>query len=38
MAFLSHGFPNLFHMGPTQTGLARNFTYMLECKPPTSPT
>jgi cyclohexanone monooxygenase len=28
--FLSHGFPNLFHMGLTQTGLAPNFTYMLE--------
>src|SRR6266851_1886669 len=27
---LSHGFPNLFHMGLTQTGLAPNFTYMLE--------
>jgi cation diffusion facilitator CzcD-associated flavoprotein CzcO len=27
--FLSHGFPNLFHMGLTQTGLAPNFTYML---------
>ncbi len=28
--FLSHGFPNLFHMGLTQTGLAPNFTYMLD--------
>jgi cation diffusion facilitator CzcD-associated flavoprotein CzcO len=28
--FLTHGFPNLFHMGLTQTGLAPNFTYMLE--------
>jgi cyclohexanone monooxygenase len=28
--FLSHGFPNCFHMGLTQTGLAPNFTYMLE--------
>src|SRR6516225_304597 len=28
--FMSHGFPNLFHMGLTQTGLAPNFTYMLE--------
>src|SRR5439155_24782542 len=27
--FLSHGFPNLFHMGLTQTGLAQNFTFML---------
>ena len=27
--FLSCGFPNLFHMGLTQTGLAPNFTYML---------
>jgi cyclohexanone monooxygenase len=27
--FLSSGFPNLFHMGLTQTGLAPNFTYML---------
>ena len=27
--FLSHGFPNCFHMGLTQTGLAPNFTYML---------
>jgi cation diffusion facilitator CzcD-associated flavoprotein CzcO len=27
--FLSNGFPNLFHMGLTQTGLAPNFTYML---------
>src|SRR6516225_5192685 len=26
---LSHGFPNCFHMGLTQTGLAPNFTYML---------
>ncbi|MDO8432952.1 MAG: NAD(P)/FAD-dependent oxidoreductase [Candidatus Binatus sp.] len=28
--FMSHGFPNCFHMGLTQTGLAPNFTYMLE--------
>ena len=28
--FLSHGFPNCFHMGLTQTGLTANFTYMLE--------
>ncbi|MGH8596026.1 MAG: flavin-containing monooxygenase, partial [Gammaproteobacteria bacterium] len=27
--FYSHGFPNCFHMGLTQTGLAPNFTYML---------
>ena len=27
--FLSHGFPNCFHMGLTQTGLAPNLTYML---------
>jgi cyclohexanone monooxygenase len=27
--FLSRGFPNCFHMGLTQTGLAPNFTYML---------
>ncbi|MGH8010468.1 MAG: monooxygenase, partial [Candidatus Binatia bacterium] len=27
--FLSHGFPNCFHMGFTQSGLAPNFTYML---------
>ena len=27
--FLSSGFPNCFHMGLTQTGLAPNFTYML---------
>src|SRR5882672_6601157 len=27
--FLSHGFPNCFHMGLTQTGLSPNFTYML---------
>ncbi len=27
---LSHGFPNCFHMGLTQTGLAPNFTYMLD--------
>ncbi len=27
--FLSNGFPNCFHMGLTQTGLAPNFTYML---------
>jgi cyclohexanone monooxygenase len=26
---LSNGFPNCFHMGLTQTGLAPNFTYML---------
>ncbi len=25
--FLSHGFPNCFHMGLTQTGLAFNYTY-----------
>ena len=28
--FHSHGFPNCFHMGLTQTGLAPNFTYMLD--------
>ena len=28
--FLSHGFPNCFHMGLTQTGLAPNFTYLTE--------
>lgn len=28
--FHSYGFPNCFHMGLTQTGLAPNFTYMLE--------
>jgi cyclohexanone monooxygenase len=27
--FLSQGFPNLFHMGLTQTGLAFNFTFSL---------
>jgi len=27
--FLSHGFPNCFHMGLTQTGVTANFTYML---------
>ncbi|MGB1883497.1 MAG: flavin-containing monooxygenase [Gammaproteobacteria bacterium] len=27
--FHSRGFPNCFHMGLTQTGLAPNFTYML---------
>ena len=27
---LSHGFPNCFHMGLTQTGLTANFTYMLD--------
>jgi cyclohexanone monooxygenase len=27
--FLSHGFPNCFHMGLTQTGLAPNFTYIV---------
>lgn len=27
--FLSHNFPNCFHMGLTQTGLTANFTYML---------
>ncbi len=27
--FYSHGFPNCFHMGLTQTGFAPNFTYML---------
>ena len=25
--FLSHGFPNCFHLGLTQTGLAFNYTY-----------
>ena len=28
--FHSHGFPNCYHMGLTQTGLAPNFTYMLD--------
>ncbi len=28
--FASHGFPNCFHMGLTQTGLAPCFTYMLD--------
>jgi cyclohexanone monooxygenase len=28
--FSAHGFPNCFHMGFTQTGLAPNVTYMLE--------
>lgn len=28
--FLSCGFPNCFHMGLTQTGLAPNFTYLIE--------
>ena len=28
--FYSHGFPNCFHMGLTQTGLAPNLTYMLD--------
>ncbi|MFP6782447.1 MAG: NAD(P)/FAD-dependent oxidoreductase [Gammaproteobacteria bacterium] len=28
--FLSNGFPNCFHLGLTQTGLAPNFTYMLD--------
>ncbi|MGR9089999.1 MAG: flavin-containing monooxygenase [Gammaproteobacteria bacterium] len=28
--FLSHGFPNCFHVGLTQTGLAPNLTYMLD--------
>ena len=28
--FLSHGFPNCFHMGFTQTGLSPNFTYILD--------
>jgi cyclohexanone monooxygenase len=28
--FLSHRFPNCFHMGLTQTGFAANFTYMLD--------
>jgi cation diffusion facilitator CzcD-associated flavoprotein CzcO len=27
--FLSRGFPNCFHMGLTQTGLAPNFTYIV---------
>jgi cation diffusion facilitator CzcD-associated flavoprotein CzcO len=35
--FLSHGFPNLFHMGLTQTGLAPNFTCMLEGQAPYRP-
>jgi len=28
--FFSHGFPNCFHVGLTQTGLAPNLTYMLD--------
>jgi cyclohexanone monooxygenase len=28
--FHAHGFPNCYHMGLTQTGLAPNFTYMLD--------
>jgi cyclohexanone monooxygenase len=28
--FLTHGFPNCFHMGIAQTGVAPNFTYMLD--------
>jgi cyclohexanone monooxygenase len=28
--FMSHGFPNCFHMGFTQTGYTPNFTYMTE--------
>jgi cyclohexanone monooxygenase len=28
--FMSHGFPNCFHMGFTQTGYTPNFTYMLD--------
>jgi len=28
--FYSHGFPNCFHMGFTQTGFVPNFTYMLD--------
>ena len=28
--FYAHGFPNCFHMGLTQTGLAPCFTYMLD--------
>ncbi len=28
--FYSHGFPNCFHMGFTQTGYVPNFTYMLD--------
>ena len=27
---MSHGFPNMFHMGFTQTGYTPNFTYMTE--------
>ncbi len=27
---MSHGFPNCFHMGFTQTGYTPNFTYMLD--------
>jgi cation diffusion facilitator CzcD-associated flavoprotein CzcO len=27
---MSHGFPNCYHMGFTQTGYTPNFTYMLE--------
>jgi cyclohexanone monooxygenase len=28
--FLSHGFPNLFHVGVTQTGWTQHVTYLLE--------
>ncbi|MGH8007864.1 MAG: flavin-containing monooxygenase, partial [Candidatus Binatia bacterium] len=28
--FLSHGFPNCFHMGLTQTGFTANFTHILD--------
>ena len=28
--FYSHGFPNCYHMGFTQTGYVPNFTYMLD--------
>ena len=28
--FMSHGFPNCFHMGLTQTGVTANFTYMVD--------
>jgi cation diffusion facilitator CzcD-associated flavoprotein CzcO len=28
--FMSHGFPNCYHMGFTQTGYTPNFTYMLD--------
>jgi cation diffusion facilitator CzcD-associated flavoprotein CzcO len=28
--FMSHGFPNCFHMGFTQTGYTPNFTYMAD--------